>query len=157
MTETVKVDKKATSSEKTNIAEESTGGKFTFAAVAEFSCCFFGLQISYLIWGIMQELIMDTKFKPTPLNPSGMFPSATFCVFSNRCLAIIVAAIICRVKYGSFQSGAPLIYFTPCAISNTISSWGQYQALSYVSFSLQTLFKAVTCTVISVKVTWFQP
>ena len=115
---------------------------FTYAAIAEFAACFFGLQISYLIWGIMQELIMDTKYTPTPLNPTGMFPSATFCVFSNRCLAIIVAAIICRVKHGSFQSSAPLIYFTPCAISNTISSWGQYQALSFVSFSLQTLFKA---------------
>ena len=115
---------------------------FTYAAIAEFSACFFGLQISYLIWGIMQELIMDTKFTPTPLNPTGMFPSATFCVFSNRFLAIIVAAIICRFKHGTFQSSAPLLYFTPCAISNTISSWGQYQALNFVSFSLQTLFKA---------------
>lgn len=90
----------------------------------------------------MQELIMDTKFNPTPLNPSGMFPSATFCVFSNRFLAIIVAALICRIKYGTLKTSAPLLYFTPCAVSNTISSWGQYQALSFVSFSLQTLFKA---------------
>jgi solute carrier family 35 (adenosine 3'-phospho 5'-phosphosulfate transporter), member B2 len=142
MTDTFKTERKGTASEKLNLTVDPDAGRFTYAAVAEFCCCFFGLQISYLIWGIMQELIMDTKFLPTPLNPSGMFPSATFCVFSNRCLAIIVAAIICRLKYGSFQSGAPLIYFTPCAISNTISSWGQYQALSYVSFSLQTLFKA---------------
>jgi adenosine 3'-phospho 5'-phosphosulfate transporter B2 len=40
-------------------------------------------------------------------------------------------------------SSAPLLYFTPCALSNTISSWSQYQALAFVSFSLQTLFKAV--------------
>jgi hypothetical protein len=88
------------SQQKEDYTEQPISGVWTYAAVAEFSCCFFGLQISYLIWGIMQELIMDTKFNPTPLNPSGMFPSATFCVFSNRFLAIIVAAVICRVKYG---------------------------------------------------------
>ena len=130
------------SPQKEDYTEQPISGVWTYATVAEFSCCFFGLQISYLIWGIMQELIMDTKFNPTPLNPSGMFPSATFCVFSNRFLAIIVAAVICRIKYGTLKTSAPLLYFTPCAVSNTISSWGQYQALSFVSFSLQTLFKA---------------
>ena len=130
------------SPQKEDYIEQPKSGVWTYAAVVEFSCCFFGLQISYLIWGIMQELIMDTKFNPTPQNPSGMFPSATFCVFSNRFLAIIVAALICRFKYGTLKTSTPLIYFTPCAISNTISSWGQYQALSFVSFSLQTLFKA---------------
>jgi solute carrier family 35 (adenosine 3'-phospho 5'-phosphosulfate transporter), member B2 len=130
------------SPQKEDYTEQPISGVWTYAAVAEFSCCFFGLQISYLIWGILQELIMDTKFNPTPLNPSGMFPSATFCVFSNRFLAIIVAAVICRIKYGTLKTSAPLLYFTPCAVSNTISSWGQYQALSFVSFSLQTLFKA---------------
>lgn len=135
-------EKKAMPISKGEDTKEVEINYFSYANISEFVACFFGLQISYLIWGIMQELIMDTKYLPTPLNPTGMFPSATFCVFSNRCLAIIVAAIICRVKHGTFQSSAPLLYFTPCAISNTISSWGQYQALSFVSFSLQTLFKA---------------
>jgi len=114
----------------------------TFSTAITFICCFAGLQISYLIWGVMQELIMDTKYDSTPMNPSGMFPSATFCVFSNRFLAIIVAAIVCTRVHGTVLSSAPLIAFTPCALSNTISSWGQYQALSFVSFSLQTLFKS---------------
>jgi solute carrier family 35 (adenosine 3'-phospho 5'-phosphosulfate transporter), member B2 len=142
MTDKAEVVDVESSPQKEDYTEQPISGVWTYAAVAEFSCCFFGLQISYLIWGIMQELIMDTKFNPTPLNPSGMFPSATFCVFSNRFLAIIVAAVICRIKYGTLKTSAPLIYFTPCAVSNTISSWGQYQALSFVSFSLQTLFKA---------------
>lgn len=140
-TESARVERKTTSSSK-DVSNDVVTNYFSYASIIEFSCCFFGLQISYLIWGIMQELIMGTAFTPTPRNPSGMFPSATFCVFSNRFLAIIVAAIICRIKHGTFQSSAPLLYFTPCAISNTISSWGQYQALTYVSFSLQTLFKA---------------
>jgi hypothetical protein len=77
--------------------------QFSYASAYELALCFFGLQGSYLIWGLMQELIMDSTYTPTPLNPSGRFPSATFCVFSNRFLAIIVAAIICRVKHGTVQ------------------------------------------------------
>jgi len=133
---------KAHNSQKPGIGSDSIEGPLSYKTMQEFAACFFGLQISYLIWGIMQEMIMNTKYTPTPLNPSGMFPSATFCVFSNRFLAIIAAAIICWTKHGTVQSNAPLTYFTPCALSNTISSWCQYQALSFVSFSLQTLFKA---------------
>lgn len=85
---------------------------------------------------------MSQKFEPTPLNPSGMFPSATFCVFSNRLLAIIVAYAACKYMHGTVQSSAPLMAFTPCSLSNTISSWSQYKALNYVTFSMQTIFKS---------------
>jgi adenosine 3'-phospho 5'-phosphosulfate transporter B2 len=108
----------------------------------EFLFCFVSLQGSYIIWGMMQELIMDTEFEPTPMTPSGRFPSATFCVFSNRFLAIIVSAMACYYSHGTVASAAPLISFTPAAISNTLSSWGQYEALTYVSFALQTIFKS---------------
>jgi adenosine 3'-phospho 5'-phosphosulfate transporter B2 len=49
----------------------------------------------------MQELIMTTKFNPTENVPSGHFPSAAFCVFSNRFLAVIVATIAVRIKHGA--------------------------------------------------------
>jgi adenosine 3'-phospho 5'-phosphosulfate transporter B2 len=114
----------------------------TSSAYVDFLCCFLGLQCSYLVWGVMQELIMNTRYEPSPLNPSGRFPSATFCVFSNRFLAIIFAALVCWKMHGTVVSAAPFLAFTPCALSNTISSWSQYQALSFVSFSLQTLFKS---------------
>lgn len=107
-----------------------------------FLGCFIGLQTSYLIWGIMQEMIMNSQYEASEMNPSGKFPSATFCVFSNRFLAIIVSGIICWFVHGTVKSDAPWLAFTPCALSNTVSSWAQYQALTYVSFSLQTLFKA---------------
>jgi len=71
-----------------------------------------------------------------------MFPSATFCVFSNRVVAIIVAYIACMRVHGTVHSPVPLLSFTPCSLSNTVSSWAQYKALAYVSFGLQTLFKA---------------
>ena len=37
---------------------------------------------------------------------------------------------------------APLWSFTPCALSNTISSRSQYKSLKYVSFPTQTVFKS---------------
>ena len=113
-----------------------TAGRFLF--------CFTGLQVSYLTWGYMQEFIMTTTFTPTPSAPDGRFPSAAFCVFSNRFLAIIVAMIAVRIKHGSILQNnvAPLVAFAPCALSNTMSSWSQYASLRYVSFPVQTVFKS---------------
>ena len=113
-----------------------TAGRFLF--------CFTGLQVSYLTWGYMQELIMTTTFEPTPSAPDGRFPSAAFCVFSNRFLAIIVAMIAVRIRHGAVLANntAPLVAFAPCALSNTMSSWSQYASLRYVSFPVQTVFKS---------------
>lgn len=115
-----------------------------FKSTFKFILCFCGLQISYLTWGYMQELIMTTKFNPTPRVPSGMFPSAAFCVFSNRFLAVLVAMIAVKLKHGAVfaNNKAPLWSFTPCALSNTMSSWSQYASLKYVSFPVQTVFKS---------------
>ena len=94
--------------------------------------------------GYMQELIMTSTFEPTPSAPDGKFPSAAFCVFSNRFLAIIVAIIAVRIKHGAVLANnvAPLVAFAPCALSNTMSSWSQYASLRYVSFPVQTVFKS---------------
>jgi hypothetical protein len=104
--------------------------------------CFVGLQISYLTWGMMQEVIMTTKFEPTAEVPSGYFPSASFCVLANRVVAILVAYTVCMYKHGTVDCGVPVWHFLPSAISNTMSSWAQYKALNYVSFPLQNLFKS---------------
>ena len=99
--------------------------------------CFFGLQISYLTWGYVQEKVMTTEY-----GTSGRFPSATFCVFSNRVLAIVVAFCCMVYKHRSAVVPAPLWVFAPCSVSNSLSSYGQYQSLRYVSFPLQTLSKS---------------
>jgi hypothetical protein len=49
----------------------STTSKLFGPVALEFFLCFLALQISYLLWGIMQELIMSTKYEPTPLVPDG--------------------------------------------------------------------------------------
>jgi len=98
--------------------------------------CFIGLQASYLTWGYVQEKVMTKEYS------TGKFPSATFCVFSNRVLAIIVALVATVYQHGKVTVPAPMTAFAPCSISNSLSSWGQYQALHYVSFPLQTLSKS---------------
>ena len=110
--------------------------------VTTFMFCFCGLQVSYLTWGVMQELIMTTVFEPTEHVPDGVFPSATFCVFSNRIIAIIVAVAICYRVHGTVKSSAPIYALIPCALSNTTSSFCQYASLGYVDFPLQNLFKS---------------
>jgi len=115
-----------------------------FRQALKFAFSFVGLQMSYLTWGYMQELIMTSEFQPTKSSPEGKFPSAAFCVFSNRFLAIIVAMISVKLRHGSVFSNnvAPLLAFTPCALSNTMSSWSQYASLRFVSFPVQTVFKS---------------
>ena len=99
--------------------------------------CFIGLQASYLTWGYVQEKVM------TRVYTTGTFPSATFCVFSNRVLAVTVAFLITLYQHGGkLALPAPVYAFAPCALSNSLSSFGQYQALRYVSFPLQTISKS---------------
>jgi adenosine 3'-phospho 5'-phosphosulfate transporter B2 len=99
--------------------------------------CAIGLQLSYLTWGVVQERVMTTTY-----SSGEKFPSATFCVFSNRVMAIMVAACLMVYDQGSFKLAAPIYAFAPPSISNTLSSYGQYEALHYVSFPLQTLSKS---------------
>ncbi len=113
-----------------------------FKQAFKLAFCFFGLQISYLSWGYLQELIMTTQFTPTPRVPDGKFPSAAFCVFSNRFLALMISLVIVKVKHGKYFAVAPAYAFTPCALSNTVSSYCQYLSLRYVSFPVQTVFKS---------------
>jgi adenosine 3'-phospho 5'-phosphosulfate transporter B2 len=105
---------------------------------------FTGLQASYLTWGYMQELIMTSVFEPTAGAVDGKFPSAGFCVFSNRLLAVLVAMVAVKIKHGAVLANnvAPLWAYTPAAISNTVSSTSQYASLRYVSFPVQTVFKS---------------
>jgi adenosine 3'-phospho 5'-phosphosulfate transporter B2 len=99
--------------------------------------CFVGLQLSYLLWGYAQEKTM------TKLYENGeRFPSATFCVLSNRIFAMTIAATIVIWKHGT-QKLRLSWRFSPPAISNTLSSIAQYEALHYVSFVFQTLSKSI--------------
>lgn len=108
--------------------------------------CFVGLQISYILWGLNQERLMTKEYN------LGKFKSSTFCVFGNRFLALFIAFAIVITKHMYAAKGtikeAPYYYYAPSSISNSISSWAQYEALKHISFPTQTLSKS--CKVIPV-------
>ena len=58
----------------------------------------------------------------------GMFPSSVFLVCANRSLALLVAAAITAYRQRVQRLAgkrAPFYYFSPCSISNILSSWAQ--------------------------------
>jgi adenosine 3'-phospho 5'-phosphosulfate transporter B2 len=95
----------------------------------------------------------------------GKFKSSSFCVFANRLLALIVAFLIVtgrkffasQGKKDNSKAGVvrdvPFYYYAPSSLSNTISSWAQYEALKYVSFPVQVISKS--CKIIPVMLVSF--
>lgn len=109
--------------------------------------CFFGLQFSYVLWGLFQERLMTKEYN------LGKFKSSTFCVFGNRVLALIIAAAVVLFKRFNLPKGAvvkdaPYHVYAPFSISNSVSSWAQYEALKFISFPTQVLAKS--CKIIFV-------
>lgn len=105
------------------------------------------LQVFYLWWGYVQELVMTSHFEPTSGAPHGRFPSAAFCVWVNRSMALFISAIV--VAWQRWHRGEGLTWpfprlrsYSPCAVSNALSSWCQYASLKYVSFPVQIMFKS---------------
>lgn len=112
--------------------------------------CFFGLQISYILWGLVQENLMTQKYK------NGSFKSSAFCVFGNRFFALFISLAIVLIRKWrntSSNSEAPFYQYLPSSISNSVSSWAQYEALKYVSFPTQVLSKS--CKIIPVMLVRF--
>jgi adenosine 3'-phospho 5'-phosphosulfate transporter B2 len=109
--------------------------------------CFLGLQVSYVFWGLVQEHLMTHEYA------LGKFHSSAFLVFANRFLALIISlgiVLFQRVMHPTKQTlkDVPFYYYAPSSLSNTISSWAQYEALKYVSFPTQVLSKS--CKIIPV-------
>eukprot|EP01031_Cornospumella_fuschlensis_P038976 gene38976-47415_t len=100
-----------------------------YSRVTKLAICFVGLQISYVAWGVVQEYLMTTEYK------LGRFKSSQFCVFANRFLALIISLIIVLVRRatnpGQVLKEAPFYYYVPSSLSNTLSSWAQYEALKF--------------------------
>ena len=69
------------------------------------------------------------------------FTDSQFLVFVNRILALVVAGIYIMMTQQP-RHRTPLYKYSYSSISNTLSSWCQYEALKYVSFPTQVLAKA---------------
>lgn len=101
--------------------------------------CFLGLQLSYITWGVVQEQVMTQEYR------SGKFKSSAFCVFGNRFLALFLSLGIIIYKRQTSKKplkDAPFYYYAPSSLSNSLSSWAQYEALKFISFPSQVLSKS---------------
>nr|CAG4636978.1 EOG090X05CU [Ceriodaphnia reticulata]SVE72907.1 EOG090X05CU [Ceriodaphnia reticulata] len=107
-------------------------------ALSLFYCCA-GLQISYLLWGILQEKIMTREY--TDGDKVERFTDSQFLVFVNRILAFAFSGIYLLMTHQSVHR-TPLYKYSFCSVSNTLSSWCQYEALKFVSFPTQVLAKS---------------
>nr|CAG4651791.1 EOG090X05CU [Triops cancriformis] len=109
--------------------------------------CVAGLQVSYLTWGVLQEKIMTQDYQDPNTGSVGRFKDSQFLVFVNRILAFLISGAYLLVT-SQPRHRTPLYQYSFCSLSNTLSSWCQYEALKFVSFPTQVLAKA--CKVIPV-------
>lgn len=101
---------------------------------------FFGLQISFLSWGVLQEKVMTQQYKNSE-DETGYFKDSQFLVFVNRILAFCMSGVVVLCRRQPRHKCA-MFKYSFCSLSNIMSSWCQYEALKYVSFPHQVLAKA---------------
>lgn len=117
-----------------------TSSPFTRHSLFKLIFSFFGLQISYLLWGLLQERIMTQKYDEDRFNNS------QFLVFVNRFLATLIAYVSIRVCSSSSRAGtprAPLFCYGIISYANCMSTWFQYESLLYISFPVQVIAKSI--------------
>lgn len=122
-----------------------------------FSICFIGLQLSFLTWGVLQERIIKFDYKSIDDEQIvSKFKNTQFLVLCNRFFGFLLSSlllVLCNFnklyrplstlkKLGSLRDLAPLFICSYSSLSNVFSSWFQYEALKYVSFTTQLLAKS---------------
>jgi len=100
-----------------------------------------GIMGFFLMYGVLQERIMDTPYGTDADGNNVYFEESTFLVFSNRVFAAVVAVIIVIYRGESLKNTAPLHKYLGVSVSNFSATWCQYEALKYVNFPTQTLGK----------------
>lgn len=114
--------------------------------LAHAAFCIMGLITSMMIWGVAQEFVMTQRYSNSA-GQTSLLPSSMFVVFCNRITAIWFSSMLLYMQ-GRTPSMQSRDWVWP-ALSNSASSWCQYQSLAYVSFALQTSIK--TCKLLPVQ------
>ncbi|CAF3378423.1 unnamed protein product [Rotaria socialis] len=117
-----------------------TAPNFTRHRIFKFIFSFIGLQISYVLWGLLQERMMTRTYDDEK------FTNSQFLVFANRLLAMMVAFISMKIFYPvekSTATGPPLYQYGIVSYANCMSTWFQYESLLYISFPVQVIAKSV--------------
>jgi adenosine 3'-phospho 5'-phosphosulfate transporter B2 len=118
----------------------SSSPNFTRRRFFKLVFSFFGLQITYLLWGLLQERIMTRTYA------NEKFTNSQYLVFVNRFLAMMVAYVSLRIFYPMKKltsTGPPLYQYGVISYTNCMSTWFQYESLLYISFPVQVIAKSV--------------
>ncbi|KAL6743412.1 hypothetical protein Aduo_016454 [Ancylostoma duodenale] len=103
---------------------------------------FSGIQCTLVMMGFLQERIITRGYSVHNSSVVDQFGDAQFLVFCNRVVAMVVCAIVLMLTWRRQPPHAqPLYVHSYTSISNTMSTWCQYEALKYVSFPTQTICK----------------
>jgi adenosine 3'-phospho 5'-phosphosulfate transporter B2 len=101
--------------------------------------CVTGVVGALLVYGILQERIMTRPYGEGA--DAERFTFSVFLVMNNRCVSMIVAAVVLALKRGLVSPVAPIYSYAAVSASNVVATTCQYEALKYVSFPVQTLGK----------------
>lgn len=101
--------------------------------------CVTGVVGSLLVYGILQERIMTRPYGEG--DDAEKFTFSVFLVMNNRCVSMLVAAIVLAVMQTAVSPVAPIYKYAAVSASNVVATTCQYEALKYVSFPVQTLGK----------------
>ena len=126
-----------------SIQEDKTDN-INLNTILSFIACFSGLQVSFVLWGLMQERIIKYGYTSSDSKEFSRFKNSQFLVLSNRLAGLILSSIILVIfdrksfkfnntlqKIVSAKNWAPLFICSYSSLSNVLSSWCQYEALKY--------------------------
>ena len=97
--------------------------------------CAAGLHLSFGVLGLVQERMLTMDYD------GEYFVYSYGLVFINRLGGLILSFILMRYFQHSWTP-SPLWEYSFPSVANMLSSWCQYEALKYVTFPTQMLFKA---------------
>ncbi|KAJ1346072.1 protoplasts-secreted [Parelaphostrongylus tenuis] len=120
-----------------------SGSKRNFFSDAVTLLFYFnGIQCTLVMMGFLQERIITQGYRTHDPDRIDRFGDAQFLVFCNRVVAIVVCAIVLTLTWRRQPPHVqPYFVHSYTSISNTMSTWCQYEALKYVSFPTQTICK----------------
>merc|ERR1711935_733788 len=101
--------------------------------------CVTGVVGALLVYGILQERIMTRPYGEG--EDAERFTFSVFLVMNNRCVSMLVAALVLALKKGLVSPVAPIYSYAAVSASNVVATTCQYEALKYLSFPVQTLGK----------------
>jgi len=100
-------------------------------------CAIYGVGIIAMLvsYGMLQQRILAVSYD------SDYFTVSVFLVFCNRVVAICFALVMLHIRGEPFRSSAPLWKCLAISFSNVAASTFQYDAMTHISFQLQTVGK----------------